>query len=151
MRLETRNFFRYYGPALLWTVVIFAFSTHSFSAEQTGNFLLWLIVAVYPHVSWPEFHFLHLLIRKVAHLVVYAVLSLLWFRAHRGPGKGWRREWALAAVLVSMLIAGSDEVHQSFVRSRTATPWDVLLDTFGALLAQAVIALRARRKPHAAA
>ena len=86
--------------------------------------------------------------RKAAHLTVYATLSALWFRARRGPRAGWQASWALLGLLVSMLVAISDEVHQSFVPSRTGTPWDVLLDSFGALLEQAAIAIFARRKSH---
>jgi VanZ family protein len=102
-------------------------------------------------VERPEFAFLHILIRKLAHLVVYAALSLLWFRARRGPRSGWQRDWALVAILVSMLVAGSDELHQYFAGSRTGTPWDVLLDSLGALLAQALLALRGLRRPHSPA
>ncbi len=86
------------------------------------------------------------LIRKTAHLAVYATLSALWFRAQRGPRSGWQARWALLALLVSMLVALGDEFHQSLVPSRGASPWDVLLDSFGALLAQAAIFLSARRK-----
>lgn len=84
--------------------------------------------------------------RKSAHLTVYFTLSALWFRAQRGPRAGWNPSWALLALLVSMLLAIGDEFHQSFVLSRTASPWDVLLDSVGALLAQAAIARFARRK-----
>lgn len=84
--------------------------------------------------------------RKAAHLTVYATLSALWFRARRGPHKGWQASWALLALLVSLLVALGDELHQSFVPSRTGTPWDVLLDSFGAFLAQAAIAIFARRR-----
>lgn len=89
--------------------------------------------------------------RKSAHLVVYATLSALWFRAQRGPRSGWRSSWALLALLVSMLVALADEYHQSFDPSRTGTPWDVLLDTFAAFLVQATIAVSARQRPHAPA
>ena len=84
--------------------------------------------------------------RKSAHLTVYATLSALWFRAQRGPRSGWQPSWALFALLVSMLVALGDELHQSFVPSRGGSPWDVLLDGFGAFVAQAVIARFARRK-----
>ena len=83
--------------------------------------------------------------------MVYATLSALWFRAQRGPRSGWQSNWALLALLVSLLVALADEFHQSFVPSRTASPWDVLLDGVGALLAQGIISLRARPKPHSPA
>jgi len=151
LKLETRNFFRYWLPALAWTALIFFFSTSHFSAEQTGYFLTWLLRSLFHDISRPMFALIHILIRKAAHLTVYAVLGLLWFRARRGPHSGWRARWALLALLVSMLVALADEFHQSFVPSRTGTPWDVLLDSLGALLAQAVLALRAQRKTHSPA
>jgi VanZ family protein len=86
-------------------------------------------------------------VRKSAHVVVYATLSALWFRAQRGSRPGWRASWALFALLVSLLVASADEYHQSFDPSRTGTPWDVALDTFAAFLAQAAIAITARRSP----
>lgn len=84
--------------------------------------------------------------RKSAHLAVYFTLSVLWFRAQRGSRSGWQPSWALLALLVSMLVALGDELHQSVVPSRGGNPWDVLLDSVGALLAQAAIARFARRK-----
>lgn len=83
--------------------------------------------------------------RKSAHLIVYATLSALWFRAQRGPRSGWQARWALLALMVSMLVALGDEFHQSLVPSRGGSPWDVLLDSLGALLAQAAIFRFARR------
>jgi len=93
-----------------------------------------------------RFALIQFLVRKSAHLVVYATLSALWFRALRGAHSGWQPRWALLALLVSMLVALGDEFHQSFVPSRGGNPWDVLLDSLGALLAQAAIFLSARRK-----
>ena len=51
------------------------------------------------------------------------------------------------AALFSML----DEFHQSFVPSRTSSPWDSLLDTTGAAFAQLAgwIWLRSRQNPTA--
>jgi len=90
-------------------------------------------------------------VRKSAHLVVYATLSALWFRALRGPRGGWKPSWALLALLVAILVALGDELHQSYTLSRTGTPWDVLLDGFGAFLAQAAIYRSERRRPQSPA
>lgn len=151
MKPETRNFLRYHLPALAWAALIFLFSTTAFSAENTGHILHPLLEWLFGKISEARFDFIHFLVRKAAHLTVYATLSALWFRAGRGPRSGWRASWALLGLLVSLLIASADEFHQSFVPSRTGTPWDVLLNTFGALLAQAAIAFCARRQPHAPA
>ena len=151
MSAQTRNLLLYWLPALAWTALIFLFSTGIFSAEQTGRILRLLLEWLWGAISESRFDFIHFLVRKAAHLTVYAALSALCFRARRGPRSGWQSNWALLALLASMLVALSDELHQSFVPSRTATPWDVLLDSFGALLAQFVIALFARRGTHSPA
>jgi VanZ family protein len=148
LKLETRNFFRYWLPALAWTALIFFFSTGHFSAAQTGKILRQLLEWLFGAISQPRFELIHFLTRKTAHLVVYATLSALWFRARRGPRSGWQPSWALLALLVSLLVALADEFHQSLVPSRTGTPWDVLLDTFAAFLVQAAIAVSARPTPH---
>lgn len=146
MKLEARTFLRYWLPALAWAALVFLFSTGGFSAERTGHilrpFLEWLFGAI-PDARYVLIQFL---VRKSAHLIVYATLSALWFRAQRGPRLGWQARWALLALLVSMLVALGDEFHQSFVPSRGGSPWDVLLDSFGALLAQVAIFHSARRK-----
>ena len=151
MKLETRNWFRYWLPALAWTALILLFSTAHFSAEHTGRILRALLEWLAGGVSAQQFELIHFLIRKSAHLIVYATLSLLWFRAQRGPRLGWQPSWAALALLISVLVAVSDEFHQSFLLTRTATPWDVVLDSFGALLVQAAIAFSTRRPPHSPA
>ena len=118
------------------------------STAATGHLLRPLLEWLVGPISDQRFEFIHFLVRKAAHLTVYATLSALWFRARRGPRSGWQSNWALLALLLSMLVALGDELHQSFVPSRTGTPWDVLLDSFGALLAQVVIAVFARRGTH---
>ena len=140
--------FLYWLPALAWTALIFLFSTAQFSTEQTGHLLRPLLEWLFGPIPQQGFEFLHFLVRKATHLAVYAALSALWFRARRGPRSGWQPGWALLALLVSMLVALGDEFHQSFIPARTGTPWDVLLDSFGALAAQAAVARFARRNTH---
>ena len=86
------------------------------------------------------------LLRKLAHAGVYAVLTLLWWRALRatgdagGPGGADSRAVA-AAWLISIAYAASDEWHQTFVTGRHGSPLDVLIDAAGASAA-ALWALR---------
>ena len=151
MKAQTRNLLRYWLPAFAWAALIFLFSTGEFSAAATGHLLRPILEWLFGPIPEPRFEFIHFLVRKAAHLTVYAALSALWLRARRGPRSGWKPSWALLALLVSILVALTDEFHQSFVPSRTGSPWDVLLDSFGALAAQAAVALFARRKTHSPA
>ena len=59
----------------------------------------------------------------------------LLFRAVRGARIGWRWTWGLTALIIAAGYACLDEIHQAFVASRTATPWDSLLDSIGAFFA----------------
>jgi VanZ family protein len=84
-----------------------------------------------------------LVLRKLAHMTEYAVLTVLWWRALRGLGAG--RPLVLA-IGISLLYAASDEFHQTFVEGRTGTPVDVGIDFVGMLIASAMILCAA---PHA--
>jgi VanZ family protein len=75
-------------------------------------------------------------IRKGGHVTEYAVLSMLCWRAVRPPPGGEAGAWswrdAGIAMALAILFAVSDEFHQAFVPSRTASAWDVLVDACGA-------------------
>jgi VanZ family protein len=80
--------------------------------------------------------------RKVVHVALYAALCALWWRALR-PGLGDERA-LLAALVVTVLYAISDEYHQGFVEGRNGSPLDVGFDTVGAGLAALTLRRRAR-------
>jgi VanZ family protein len=43
------------------------------------------------------------------------------------------------AMLGTLLVASSDEIHQHFLPNRSGSPWDVLIDCSGGLLMQVLI------------
>ena len=90
------------------------------------------------------FENLHFTLRKLAHVTAYGILSYLNFRAMRGPRTGFRRAWSWVAVALALLIALIDELNQSNLWFRSGSPFDVMLDLAGALLAQVIIRLRSR-------
>ena len=57
------------------------------------------------------------------------------FRGIRGARIGWHWTWGITALIIAAGYACLDEIHQAFVASRTATPWDSLLDSIGAFFA----------------
>jgi VanZ family protein len=136
---------RQWAPAIAWAAVIWLFSTQAFTAEATAGFLLPLLHKLFPHTSLETLLFLHFLIRKSAHFVEYFIFGLLVLRAIRGQRRGWALRWGLAALVIAAAYAALDEFHQSFVPGRTASPWDSLLDTTGALAAQFLAWLYALR------
>jgi VanZ family protein len=92
-----------------------------------------------PHLSEQTFVTIHFFVRKTAHFTEYFIFCLLLYRGIRGGQRGWRWSWAIAALFIAAGYSALDEIHQAFVASRTASPYDSLLDSIGA--AFAVLAL----------
>ena len=136
------RFLLYWLPPLVWMGVIFLLSTDLGSAEHTSLILEPLLKFFFHGISAEAIGQIHFLVRKTAHLSVYAVLAVLWWRAlflgREGRAKS-ASGCALLALLVSMAYAGSDEFHQSFVGSRTASLHDVMIDSGGALIGLALV------------
>ena len=92
-----------------------------------------------PSISPEQIQLVHGLIRKSGHVTEYFILGILLFRAFRRDSRelhGLR--WGLSSLVIVLLYAASDEFHQSFVITRTASLFDVGFDALGGVLAQAV-------------
>ena len=108
---------RLWLPVLGWAALIFAFS----SVPDLGTGL----------GGWD------LVLRKVAHAAEFAVLGALLVRATGRTG---------LALVLGVLYAASDEVHQSFVPGRLGSPVDVAIDAIGVAIGVAVWqSIRTRR------
>jgi len=78
---------------------------------------------------------LDLILRKLAHMTEYALLTLLWAWALR-PVTRWN---VVAAALIAVAYAASDEFHQTFVEGRSGAASDVLVDSVGVVIALALL------------
>lgn len=134
-------------PAIAWACLISLFSTDVFSSEHTSRFIIPVLHLLIPQASAETLELLHAIIRKTAHFTEYFIFSILLMRALRGRESGWKLRWAIWAVVLAAGYASLDEFHQSFVPSRTASPWDALLDTAGASVAQVVLWLWNSSRP----
>ncbi|MGH7409192.1 MAG: VanZ family protein [Candidatus Methylomirabilales bacterium] len=121
-----------YGPAVLWMGVIFLFSTDLFSKGETGRFVLPFLARLFPGAAPETLALLHEAIRKVGHLTEYALLTVLWYRARAYREAAWVPEAARVALVVAVVYAVSDELHQVLVVSRGASVVDVAIDAAGA-------------------
>jgi len=125
--------------------VIVGFSTDAGSSEHTESWLLPFLKTLAPSATPGQVEALHWLTRRLAHLSEYAILAALWLRAlTRGRGLSPRNA-GLMTLAISVAWAALDELHQSFVPSRSASVADVALDTVGALIAVAIAGLGWRR------
>jgi VanZ family protein len=84
----------------------------------------------------------NLALRKVGHFTGYGILGLFfrrgWYASLRrrwmGTRSGLRGAAMALAVLSTFLVASADEWHQSVLPGRVSSPYDILLDTTGAVL-----------------
>ena len=139
--MNARFFIKYWLPVLLWMVFIFIGSTDLMSAEHTsrfiGPFLRWFA----PDITDATIASVQFVVRKCAHVAEYAILSAILLRALRQHLVAAR--WI--AFVLAALYAVLDEFHQSFVPSRTGSPWDVVTDSVGALLGLIIYVRMTRR------
>jgi len=108
-----RKFFRYWLPVLVWAGLIF-------------------ILSSIPHLeSGLKQDFL---LRKIAHILEYAILTFLLLRA-----SGFKNSKSIVlAAIIAFLYALSDEYHQTFVLGRRGRVEDVIIDSIGILIASLV-------------
>ena len=80
------------------------------------------------------------IIRKVAHFSIYTVVGLLLMGllSTYKIKENWRM---ILSILLGMIYAVSDEIHQSFIPGRTPQITDVYIDTLGVVLGILLILL----------
>jgi len=136
----------YWAPVLMTLGVMYYFSTDSLSSSHTQSIFDKIFLRFKPNASKHTLELMNHFIRKSAHVIEYAALGALLFRALRGDNQfRWRLRWAVYALIFTASWALLDEFHQSLTRSREASIWDVLLDSSGALLGLTLIGLYVRR------
>ena len=126
---------------------IFLFSTDTFSGSQTSRFIGPILKWFAPDITNDSIASVQLVVRKIAHLFEYAILSMLICRALakrlakplplRSLGQG---------VLLSIVYAAFDEWHQSWTEERFGSPIDVGIDSVGAILGAAFFSWLSSRK-----
>jgi len=132
---------KHWLPPVLWMTLILIVSSDVGSAEHTEPWLVPLLRFLASWATPTQIEAMHGLVRKGGHLIEYAVLAALWYRAfarsrHRAP-----RSAAAIAFAISLVWAIVDETRQSLVPSRTASAKDVAIDSLGAWLAMLVATL----------
>lgn len=147
--MKIPRFVKGWLPVIAWMCFIFIGSTDLLSVDETSRFLVPFLRWLNPDISGATIMAIQLAMRKTAHVIEYAVLAALLWRATRHQ---WATVlptfWKSAAVAfgAAVIHAALDEFHQSFVATRTASPRDVMLDIFGALLGLMICGIFARNK-----
>lgn len=116
-----------YLPSVVWMGVIFYLSHQPANkSSETSLELVNIVLNIIPMT--PDYEdVLHTMIRKSAHFIAYAILGMLVYFAYRGSYA------VLFTLLICLLFAISDEIHQLFIPGRSGEVRDVLIDLSGAV------------------
>ena len=120
-------------PLIAWMVVIFFFSTDTFSGAHTAGIIEGILKFLFPFLSISQLEFWHAVCRKAGHVTEYSVLGFLAWRTFRTYSWFEVKAKLFAAGFV-LAYALSDEFHQLFVASRTSSLMDVGFDFIGGLI-----------------
>lgn len=119
---------------LLWMSLIFYLSHQpaNVSSELSGgvsNVIVTLVEKVAPNADLDFSNFNHI-VRKNAHFIIYLVLGILVMNALR-QSTVYGFKSAGIALVICIIYAISDEVHQVFIPGRSGELRDVIIDTVG--------------------
>jgi VanZ family protein len=120
-----------YAAVILWMASMFGLSTDQFSSAHTAPFTTVLLLKMLPALSALGVDMLDLLVRKLAHMSEYCILGILLANVFNNRSSLTRKRQIVCAIVLGIVYAAGDELHQSFVPSRTPSPFDVLIDTIG--------------------
>lgn len=128
---------------IIWMLIIFAFSNQpaNESSELSDGFISKTIGNAYKifNKNATEEQLMELKkiyttpIRKTAHFSIYLVLGILTTLLLKEYNIENKKQ-ILFAILICLLYATSDEIHQLFVPGRSGEIRDVLIDTAGSSL-----------------
>ncbi|MEI6533598.1 MAG: VanZ family protein [Candidatus Roizmanbacteria bacterium] len=111
---QCMKFLYHWAPPIFLMGIIFFLSSHTrltLSGQSQTDFLFF----------------------KMGHLIEYAILYFLIFRAlfSLKPNQKFQTNLAIKALIIAVLYAFSDEFHQTFVPTREGAFRDVMIDSLG--------------------
>lgn len=135
-----------YAPLILWMGVVLGLSFGEASMSETSRIIRPILKFLFPNAPETTITAYHAFTRKSAHFTEYAILAFWAVRAFAAPSMTFvknGRFW-MAVVLV-VLVAATDEFHQSFESSRTSSIYDVMLDVSGGIFMSVLLWLLRKR------
>jgi len=127
------NFLSYWLPPVLWGLAVLCLSGDLGSGQNTLGLLKWLF-SWFADLEPAQLKSINFYGRKTGHVLAYALMYSLWFRAFRAQThyRAWGASlWSLGLCL---FYASMDEGRQWYYASRGASINDVILDMSGASL-----------------
>ena len=140
-----------YVLLIFWMSLIFYFSNQNgdISSNASNGIVIRLInfLESVMGVTFSEgmISIMSVLIRKIAHFTLYFILGLLWMNVLKDYSINLEKK-VIYAVLLCLIYACSDEIHQLFICDRSGKIFDVFIDMFGSLSSIFITYLFYKRK-----
>ena len=126
---------------LIWMTIIFIMS--SFNAEDSANQSNFIVNIIANILNINNISLLSLIIRKLAHFTEYLILGTLVINMFT---KNNAKKTYLLSILLCIIYAISDEIHQIFVPGRACQLKDILIDSVGSITGIYLFKLLKKRK-----
>lgn len=107
---------------IVWMIFIFIMS--SFNADTSSNQTGFIVNIISNTFNINNIDLITLIVRKFAHFTEYFVLGLLIYNYNKN---------VLKALIICIIYAISDEIHQLFILGRSFQIKDIIIDTLGSI------------------
>ena len=113
---------------IIWMSIIFIFSSfNSDTSTEQSNTIVNIIANLF---NINNIELLSLIIRKIAHFMEYFILGVLVLNMLRYTNKS-----ITLGIIICILYALSDELHQILTPGRTFKIYDIIIDSLGSVIA----------------
>ena len=123
---------------IIWMIVIFVFSNMNgtlSSAQSDG-----IVTKIADIINYSgNLDTSIVIIRKLAHFIEYLILGILVLNACKYNSV---KNMIVLSIIICILYACLDEIHQLFILDRSGNILDVCIDTIGSLCGIGIIRLR---------
>ena len=115
------------GFVITWMIIIFIFSSQTgIESQNVSDTLINKTICIN---SSCNFELISFLVRKSEHFILYFILGILVLNCHEK-----KKENIIYSLLICLIYAFSDEIHQMFISNRSGELRDIFIDFIGSLL-----------------
>ena len=126
---------------ILWAVLIFCFSAQpAKDSSKISNNITQKIIDTVPELQYDKPSqqdmisvAMRVVVRKTAHFFLYFILGILVLALLKTYPSA-KKYAVITALIICILYAVTDEIHQEFVDGRSGRPLDVGIDGLGSFL-----------------
>ena len=108
---------------ILWMFVIFLLSNQT--GSESTSLSDKVICSIFSNCNEDIYS---LIVRKLAHFILYFILGIFSYINFKDDKEG-----VINAILLCILYAFTDEIHQMFIASRSGEVRDIIIDSLGSI------------------